>query len=345
MTKTIQTTLLALPLLCGIASAQLTGPEVLVEGAPVFTPVDIDATRSFEMRGTFPGTEAATELAQRLMVRGSGIGPVAPVTLTPSADGSKLMFIGQDDPSNVIEIDNTTGDISFCRGMKGLEVDGDTPNLPGRNAAVRAAIEHLEALNLLPENMNELTLNHVGGLRMAGQNEDGSSLDFAKLVTVHFGRQIDGLSVSGPGSKIIVQLGENAELVGLQRRWIEIEADAHDGAEFLNAAETVEAVTEHLATEWDRAMKIESERPQLGLFDDGQGRIEPAYFFLATLSYDAQIHDFAKDGSTSEYLGVVPALRTAQARFQQLAKKPAAVQGTAATSHIDPADDDEPSNR
>ena len=345
MTKTIHTTLLALPLLCAVATAQQpTGPEVLIAGTPLFTPADVDATRSFQMRGSFPGSEAATELAQRLMARGTGFGPAIPVTLTPSADGSKLMFIGQDDPSNTIEIDNTTGDLSFCRGLMGLEVDGDTPNLPGRNAAVRAAIEHLEALNLMPENRGEMVLNHVGGLRMAAQNEDGSSLEFDKLVTVHFGRTIDGLPVSGPGSKIIVHLGENAELVGMQRRWIELKPLAHQASEFLSPAETMAKVSEHLSTEWNRAERVESERPQLGFFDDGQGRIEPAYFFRATLSYDAEVHAFAKGEYTSDYLGVVPALRTAEARFQQLSPKPAEVKGTTA-AHVDPADDDEPSNR
>jgi len=342
MSKTIQTTILALPLLCSLASAQLIAPEVHVEGTPLFTPADVQATRSYQMRGAFPGTEAANQLGQLLMVRANGFGPIAPVNLQASPDGDKLVYIGQDDPTNVIEIDVHTGDLSFCAGMQGLEVDGDTPNLPGRNEAVRAALAHLEALNLLPENLNELVVSHVGGLRMAGQNEDGSSLDFAKLVTVHFGRKIDGLPVSGPGSKMIVHLGEGSSLMGLQRRWIETIPTSHESSEFLSGAETVSAVVEHLAEEWDRAQTIEAERPQLGLFDDGHGRIEPAYFFLATLSYDPQVHEFAKSEPTREYFGVIPALRTAQARFRQLAKKPTEITATPAT-HVDPSDDDEPS--
>ena len=60
------------------------------------------------------------------------------------------------------------------------------------------------------------------------------------------------------------------------------------------------------------------------------------------------MHEFAKnDDDVSDYFGVVPALRTSQARFQQLAPVPAdakSIEGAAAT-HVDPVDDDEPSNR
>jgi hypothetical protein len=324
-----------------------TGPEVVMEGAPITTHVEAGATRSFSMKGSFAGAKAAQELSQRLMARGRVLRTPIKVNLTASPDNSKLSFVGKEDPSAFVQIDNTTGDISFCRGMKGLEVKGNTPNLPRDGAATSAAIRHLDALGLLPAKREEMMLQHIGGLRMSSRNEQGETADFEKLVTVHFGRVIDGVQVGGPGSKITVHLGADGELVGLQRRWIEVEATSHRTRDFLSRSETLNLATDHLRTEWDRAERVVSTRPDMGLFDDGRGRIEPAFFFKADLTYDEEKHEFARGDFAANYLGVVPALRNSKASFRQQSVAPAAPSTSSATDSVttEPAGDDEPSRK
>jgi hypothetical protein len=105
--------------------------------------------------------------------------------------------------------------------MKAYAIEGDTPSLPGRALAVPVALMHLQLLDLLPAETGELFVQHVGGMRQNKVMEDGSTGYYDKLVTVHFGRKIDGIEVSGPGSKIVVHLGAYGELAGLNRRWVE----------------------------------------------------------------------------------------------------------------------------
>lgn len=340
--------LLALTL-AGTASAQeitvpTAGPNVTVAGAPQTTHVEMGATRSFKMRGRFAGIEAANELSGRLMARGRSLAAPMELNLTLSPDGSQLIFIDSEDPSAFVQVSPKTGDISFCRGMKGFEVEENTKNLPEGDGAIRTAIDHLQRLNLMPSKRAELVVQHIGGLRMSQRSEDGSTADYDKLVTVHFGREIDGLPVGGPGSKITVHLGANGELVGMQRRWIEFNAQANSDEAFLSRNETLASAESHLRKEWANALNVTSERPQLGLFDDGNGMIEPAFFFRAELEYDAEVHEFAKGDYTNDYLGIIPALRQSRARFQQLEEAPVLAQTAGDTPPVDPVDDDEPSD-
>ena len=327
--------------------APTTGPEVVMEGAPFTTHVEAGSTRSYSMQGSFTGAEAAQDLSQRLMARGRIMRTPINVNLTTSPDGTKLSFVDKDDPSAFVQIDNTTGDISFCRGMKGLEVQANTPNLPRDNDATRVALKHLEDLGLMPAKREELMLQHIGGLRMSSRSEQGETADFQKLVTVHFGRIIDGVQVGGPGSKITVHLGADGELVGLQRRWVEVEAKSHETSDFFSRNETLNLATDHLRTEWDRAERVVSTRPDMGLFDDGRGRIEPAYFFKAELSYDEEKHEFARGDFEANYLGVVPALRSSKASFRQQDPAPVAPTkaSTADAASPEQVGDDEPSRK
>lgn len=321
------------------------GPVVSVAGAPQTMHVEMGATRSFEMAGQFAGVEAANDVAGRLMARGRHLAAPMQLNLIPNADGTKLGFVDSEDPSAFVTVDQRTGDLSFCRGMQGFDASGHTENLPRGENAVRSAIEHLERLGLMPTKRDEMVVQHIGGLRMSERSEDGTTADFDKLTTVHFGRTIDGMPVGGPGSKITVHLGANGDLVGMQRRWIETEAQAHTDEEFFSRNESVASVESHLRSEWSRAMKVTSAAPQLGLFDDGRGTIEPAFFFRAELEYDTELHEFAKGDYTNEYLGILPALRTSRAQFEQQVKAPVQAQQAPAQAQIDPADDDEPSNR
>ena len=87
--------------------------------------------------------------------------------------------------------------------------------------APQMAARLLKDLGVMPGRVGEMVLEHVGGLDMGVHRTDGTTELFKKLVTVRFSRQLDGLPVEGPGSRIIVRMGSGGELAGLIRRWNE----------------------------------------------------------------------------------------------------------------------------
>jgi hypothetical protein len=293
-------------------------PDITVAAQPESDPAASGALVSFRQAQT-PLFKDAETISKRLFSRSSSLEAESEITLKPSPDGTKWRFLGSSDPSASIEISITTGDISYNRGFKGYEVAGETPGLPKGQEAVRTALRHLNDLNLLPGNPAEITIDHIGGMRMAEVSEEGLTSDVQKLTTVHFGRKIGGLPVGGPGSKIIVHLGREGELVGLHRRWTELDMESHAAKDFLAAPEVAELIKGKARSEWNSADEVSVEMPVLGLFDDGQGRIEPAFFAKVSARYSHTV-------DLSQGITVLPAMRTPKARFQQ--EEPALVQPT-----------------
>lgn len=274
----------------------LKGAELTTRGLPSFDGI------------AFGPAANAEALASRLLEAAGVREPKGLTKLTATADGSKLRLQGSAHPSTCLEITPLTGDISFQTDVKGMNLEASTPGLPAGQNAVRRALQHLRATGLLPGNVREMFVQHVGGLRMAALDGSGKTTEFAKVTSVHFGRRIGGVNVSGPGSKIIVHLGEQGRLVGVTRRWMELEMQAHSAKDLLRANEVSSEVTRDLQTTHNGADHIRGGQPSLGFYDDGKGRIEPAWFTKAELSYK---------GEQLDALSVVPALRKSSADFVQ----------------------------
>ena len=294
---------------------ELTGPPVLSETMRVQVPI-------FRQREAFGGLEAAQQVADRLL-SATRPGKVT-ASLSLSADGRSFRHADPVDGSAFLRVDRTTGDISFNRGMQdlGMELEADTPDLPQGQDAVRTALVRLMELDLMPEDPSQLVLHHVGGLGMSSADEEGSSREFRKLVTVHLGRRIGGLEVGGPGSKIVVHLGEGGRLVGLHRRWTELEVQANDTPQLVRAEEVERRVREHLDSTFHLAKAIRSEAPELGLFDDGRGVVEATWFFATELTHvaeggvEAAGVPFVQQEERMSYLGTVSAVRKPIARLR-----------------------------
>lgn len=339
----------ALPLIVTLTSANPTlaqkpnmGPKVSIQPGELLLPSRIGATKAYHMINGFQGESAARDLANKIFNYGNKIPQT--INFSSNLDGSMLLHVSSVDPADYFQINTITGDFSFSKGFSSIIGDFDTPNLPGNKAAVQMAIKHLQALDLMPLHPEEMFIQHIGGLRAGKVNEDGSTGHYDKVVTVHFGRRLDGIDVSGPGSKIVVHLGSNGQLLGMHRRWIETESVDLNDNEFINQNQVFLNVANHLADEWDQAQKIESTTPEAGYYDDGNGNIEPAYFFVAKLTYDPQIHEFAKlDEYTNKYFGTVPALLNSFAEFRQLQpalEKPAKPDPNPQPEIADPFDDE-----
>ncbi len=283
----------------GLPILELTAPQsakAQAAGLPSFRGIAFKASSSPE--------SLASQLLEAAAVREAG----SLVKFTPSSDGSKLRYQGVMHPSTCLEINTLTGDISFQTDVKDMNAEASTPGLPSGTTAVRRALQHLRSTGLLPDNKRELFVQHVGGLRMASLNEAGQTREFAKVTTVHFGRRINGVNVGGPGSKIIVQLGEHGRLVGVSRRWMELKMEAHSSKDVLRDTEVGAAISLDLMSTHNTAKAIRAAQPSLGFYDDGAGRIEPAWFTQAQLEYADE---------TIDAISVVSALRKSSADFVQ----------------------------
>ena len=84
--------------------------------------------------------------------------------------------------------------------------------------------------------------------------KDGKVVEYDKLRTVHFGRQIDGIDVGGPGSKITVQLGANGELVSVNRRWVEVTEEKQHSSAFKGPGDVVKSMKTKLQKDGEKAV-------------------------------------------------------------------------------------------
>jgi hypothetical protein len=290
-------------------------PKVEIDGksSPRF---DVAEMQRFETAGPIGGYDDAKALAKRLF---DYVGLDARAEPRFNETGTALMVQSKDVPTRYLRINTKTGDLSFNRGMDRYMKPGTTPGLPVEGEAIDVAFGHLKALGLGPEDWSQLVVQAVGGLGMGVSDEKGRTRQYEKLTAVHFARQIDGVDVGGPGSKIVVYLGSDGELVGLHRRWGELrDAYGISKRSVLKPAEIEQRAVEHLQKEWYEASHILTKAPDLGYYDDGKGRIEPAYFLQAEVAYDPASDQGAAIGEEPlSYLGVIPATRFSGADLRQ----------------------------
>ena len=306
--------ILALSVLMGAPA--FAEPQVNVKAGKFDTAKEKKALKTLKMKEGFKGDVASRELGNKLFQKAKKSESVA-----LKDDGNNgLVHVSKTDPSGHFRVDKTTGDISFHKGFKEFANDGETSNLPGKDKAAEVAKKHLADLGLLPANDGELVVKHVGGLRQVDVKDGKPGPEHDKLVTVHFGRQIDGIDVGGPGSKIVVDLGANGDLVSVQKRWIEVTEEQKTDADAKGQSEVVNEVKNKIRGEANKAKRADTTAPDFGYFDDGKGNIEPAYFFNADLTYDAVDLEGKPTQMKEKYHGAVPALKGSKADFKQLEK-------------------------
>jgi hypothetical protein len=299
-----------------MSSAAFAAPQVNVKSERFVTAREKNAVKVFLMKEGYKGDLDAKALGEKIFrtkARSEGV--------SLKDDGSNhMLYVSKDDPSAHFRIDKTTGDISWSRGMKAYLNDGATAGLPGKNSAVDVAKRHLTELGLMPADQKQLVVRSVGGVRQADLGADGKSVEHDKLVTVFFGRVIDGIDVGGPGSKIIVELGASGELVSLIRRWSEVNEEKKADGDVQSQADVTKSLREKLQRDGSNARTIDSSGPDFGYFDDGKGHIEPAYFFTADLTYDVADEKGVVTQHNEKHGGAVPALKGSKADFEQLEK-------------------------
>jgi hypothetical protein len=82
------------------------------------------------------------------------------------------------------------------------------------------AVGFLKGMDMLPADFTANSkLLHVGGLASQAFRDGEPGPIVEKLMTLHFGRSINGIPVQGPGSKIIIDIGDGGEIVNFAKKW------------------------------------------------------------------------------------------------------------------------------
>ncbi len=236
-------------------------------------------------------------------------------------------FFWQDklDPTSFINFDARTGDILFQNQFKRF-MSLPAVQLPDKIQAESLARSFIKDVELMPADFeaNGKLLAAIG--LFSQECKDGNyGLKIQKALTLHFGREIDGIPVEGPGSKMIVQLGNQGRVLTFIKKWndiapaFEIHPDAlrrvqvsklersdvlepaagkvekleiKPGREFvaktpyLSEAELRAAVEAKIRGDWDTPLRAEERDVQLVYFDRSGQFIQPAYAVQVALDFE-----------------------------------------------------------
>jgi hypothetical protein len=135
------------------------------------------------------------------------------------ADDKMMAWIDKGDPSSLILQDAFNGNISFSNRMTEF-VSMEKVSLPEQGQAQELAMNFIKEMELLPADFSTNgQLLHVGGLFSQDLENDRLSEISQKLITFHFGRELNGIPVMGGGSKLIVEVGHQGAIVSLNKKW------------------------------------------------------------------------------------------------------------------------------
>ncbi len=149
-------------------------------------------------------------------------------------------------------------------------------------------------------------------------SENGTNQVQKKLVTVYFDRYINDMPVIGH-SRIVVTLGEHAELAGLIKMWTNIPGNLKFVANsFLSETEVRKQFKDMLNRHYKKwnnnyVEGIDVTKASYILYDDGR-TIEPALFILGEVAQ--------YDGTSYRGDWIIPVLKNAKANYKMLTEPP-----------------------
>ena len=252
--------------------------------APALSNLRIERLRTLTYEAV-PKRIADQQSARKLLTGiGERVGMKMPFEKAEKVN-NRFIFSSPEDPSAIFDIDANNGAFLLNAGLKKYSGEIESKNLPSEKQAPEFARKYLTSTGFLPKNGQEMVVAHVGGLNMAVAKEGRSIGNYRKLVTVRFSRVLNGLPVQGPGSRIVVQLGENGELQGMIHNWPEVRAKSVPAAALKSDEEIRRETALRLRTEAGEAQSVAIRSSRQVLYDDGRGVIEPAIHVIADAYY------------------------------------------------------------
>ena len=219
-------------------------------------------------------------------------------------ESNVVRYVSARDPNTTFEHNVATGDVSFNRNFSRY-LGSFVPKLPATDSALRYANLFLEQNKLLPANPEELKVAHVGGLRttsILSTGRAGPVVD--KLVTITYSRELNGVPVIGAGSKLVVNIGDSGEVIGVTRRWRELDKPVRlSSSEILSEKEALELSNRQILSEFGEKSRVEVLQTQVAYFDNNGETIQPVFAFQTKI----QLAD--QKLPPVEYISVIPAMR------------------------------------
>ena len=225
--------------------------------------------------------------------------------LTVNKDENVAYFVSDSDVNTTFEQNLTNGNFEFSKLTAAY--NNLVPRLPSKDEAVKIAENYMSSQNISPKDMAQLKLVHTGGVRaqsvLDGQRA-GPIVD--KLITLTYGRVIDSLPVIGSGSKIIVNIGDKGEVMGMTRRWRELnmgEKKQAKAEELFTKAEAEEQAKKQIQAEFGQ-VPYEIRSSAKSYYDGNGNYLQPVWAFdaMVNLSQD-------KNVQSVRYLCIVPMLK------------------------------------
>lgn len=234
--------------------------------------------------------------------------------LKQTRDGGAIRFTSND-PSEFYEVNEAEGRFSFSKNLSRY-MGNFKPSLPEPKAAQEIAKQFLTENKLMAENTAEMQLIHSGGLR--SDDENGSVID--KMITLTYGRVIDGVPVIGKGSKIVVNVGDKGEVEGVIRNWkAYLSKRELKPAEIKTEAEMHREFEAMVIQQFGKNAKSEVKRSYMVYFDNTGKYLQPV------MAYETTIILKEASGQTKElpYLGIIEAMQNPMEKLNLTGVDPA----------------------
>jgi hypothetical protein len=222
------------------------------------------------------------------------------------SDENTVYYTSKDDVTETFENDLNNGNFTFNRSMQKY-AGTNAPELPGKDEALRLAEEFLSKNGLSPRNKSEMTMVHFGGVRaeaVIDGKKAGPIID--KLLTVTYGRRVDDVPVIGPGSKVVVNIGNKGEVMGAIYRWRELNAGSKKQVqpeEMISQQEAEEQAKRQIITEYGEGTSYKILGSGRGYYDNNGKILQPVYTFEVGITMrDQKVRPF-------NYLCVIQTLR------------------------------------
>ena len=241
--------------------------------------------------------------------------------LTLNKDENVVYYVSADSVNATFEQNLTNGSFEFTKLPK--DYGNVVPKLPSSEEARRIAEGFLQSRNVAPRNASELKLVHTGGVReqaVVGGQRAGPVID--KLITLTYGRELDGLQVIGAGSKIVINIGDKGEVVGMIHRWRELDrgsAKAVQAGEAFTQAEAEEQARKQIQEEFGQ-VPYEIRSAVKSYYDANGSYLQPVWAFNVQLN----LSQTDKNVPPVKYLCVIPMLKNSPESLQLTARDPRA---------------------
>lgn len=218
---------------------------------------------------------------------------------------NKVYFTSTKDLNINFEHDLNNGNFTFNKALS--KYMGEyIPKLPSSEEARKISLDFLTNQKILPRNKEELKLLHEGGLRttMTDGKKQGVIID--KILKLTYGRILDSLPVIGSGSKIVIKVGENGEILGLIYRWREFNNSARKRIDIseLISQETAELLAkQQISKEFGKQSSYKTNSISRVYYDNNGSIIQPVYSIETTVNLGS------KNTQPFTYLCIIPMLK------------------------------------